>query len=85
MTPEPPFIATVTRRDFDWTARYPWPIEAAAKLKADTCTIDGELVVAGEDGISSFDVLHSRCFEDMPSSMDSICSRSTARICGAGR
>ena len=57
-------VRLFTRRGIDWTARYRRPIEAACALKARSCTIDGEMVVAGGDGISSFDMLQSRGFDD---------------------
>ena len=36
--------APVTRRGYDWTARYPRVTAAAALLKAASATVDGELV-----------------------------------------
>ena len=57
-------VRLFTRRGFDWTERYRRPIEAARALKARSCTIDGEMVVAGDDGISNFDMLQSRGFDD---------------------
>jgi bifunctional non-homologous end joining protein LigD len=53
-------VRLFTRRGFDWTERYPAVRTAAAKLKAQTLTIDGELVVPGKGGIASFEKLHSR-------------------------
>jgi bifunctional non-homologous end joining protein LigD len=53
-------VRLFTRRGFDWTDRYPAVAAAAARLKAKTLTIDGELVVPGKDGIANFEKLHSR-------------------------
>lgn len=54
-------VRLFTRRGFDWTERYGWLVESVARLKAETLTIDGELVCAGADGIADFARLHSRC------------------------
>jgi bifunctional non-homologous end joining protein LigD len=53
-------VRLFTRRGFDWTERYPAVTAAAAKLKAHTLTIDGELGVTGKGGIANFEKLHSR-------------------------
>lgn len=54
-------VRLLTRRGYDWTDRYGWVVEAAAKLKASSLTIDGELVCVGADGIADFATLHGRC------------------------
>jgi hypothetical protein len=41
-------------------ARFPAITEAAARLKADTFTIDGEAVVIGPDGLTDFEALRRR-------------------------
>jgi bifunctional non-homologous end joining protein LigD len=53
-------VRLFTRRGYDWTDRYPAIAAAAAKLRAKSFTLDGEAVVAGEDGIAVFDALHRR-------------------------
>lgn len=58
-------VRLFTRRGFDWTERYSWPVEAGATLKARSCTIDGELVVADAQGMADFGKLHSRCFDHL--------------------
>jgi len=40
-------VRLFTRRGFDWSGRYPAISAAAAKLSADSFTLDGEAVVAG--------------------------------------
>jgi bifunctional non-homologous end joining protein LigD len=57
-------VQLLTRRGYDWTRKYPRITQAAARLKADTFLIDGEAVWCGEDGVSDFDRLHSRQFND---------------------
>jgi len=50
-------VTLLTRRGLDWSDRFP-PIAAAiATLPADAATIDGELVVEDEQGVSSFSLL----------------------------
>jgi bifunctional non-homologous end joining protein LigD len=53
-------VRLFTRRGYDWTDRYPAIANAAAKLKARSFTLDGEVVVAGADGVAVFDALHRR-------------------------
>jgi ATP-dependent DNA ligase len=47
-----------TRRGYDWTERYPAIAAAAAKVRAQSFTLDGEAVVCGADGIALFDAPH---------------------------
>jgi ATP-dependent DNA ligase len=56
-------VRLLTRTGFDWTDRYPWPLEAAAALRVKSCTIDGEMVVTDADGISDFEMLQSRAHD----------------------
>jgi ATP-dependent DNA ligase len=53
-------VRLFTRRGHDWTDRYPAIAAAAAKMRAKSFTLDGEAVVAGEDGVAVFDALHRR-------------------------
>jgi bifunctional non-homologous end joining protein LigD len=53
-------VRLYTRRGFDWTDRYPAIVRTALKLTAKSCTLDGEAVVCGEDGIAVFADLHRR-------------------------
>lgn len=50
-------VKLLTRRGLDWTRKFPAVAEAIAKLPAQTALIDGELVVEGDNGISSFSLL----------------------------
>ncbi len=50
-------VKLMTRRGLDWTKKFPAIAEAVAKLPAKGALIDGELVVEGDDGISSFSLL----------------------------
>ncbi|MGH6665391.1 MAG: DNA ligase D [Pseudolabrys sp.] len=50
-------VKLLTRRGLDWTRKFPGIAEAVAGLPAETALIDGELVVEGEDGVSSFSLL----------------------------
>jgi bifunctional non-homologous end joining protein LigD len=49
--------ALLTRKGLDWTTKFQPVSEALEELSADTATLDGELVVEGEDGVSSFSLL----------------------------
>jgi bifunctional non-homologous end joining protein LigD len=53
-------VADMPRRGYDWTERYPGIAAAAAKLRAQSFTLDGEAVVCGADGVADFDALHRR-------------------------
>jgi bifunctional non-homologous end joining protein LigD len=50
-------VKLLTRRGLDWTRKFPTIAEAIGKLPARAALIDGELVVEGADGISSFSLL----------------------------
>src|SRR5665213_1765418 len=47
-------VKLLTRRGLDWTKIFPEIAEAVATLQAKTALVDGELVVEGDDGVSSF-------------------------------
>ena len=53
-------VRLFTRRGYDWTERYPAIAGTAAMLRARSFTVDGEAIVAGEDGIAVFERLHRR-------------------------
>ena len=50
-------VKLLTRRGLDWTKKFPSIAAPLAKLPATTALIDGEVVVEGEDGVSSFSLL----------------------------
>lgn len=47
----------LTRNGLDWTAKFRGIADAVGKLPAKAALIDGELVVEGEDGVTSFSLL----------------------------
>lgn len=57
-------VRLFTKNGHDWTDRYPRIVEAALKNRSSSFVIDGEAVLLGVDGISDFDGLHSRKFDD---------------------
>jgi bifunctional non-homologous end joining protein LigD len=50
----------LTRRGYDWTARFPAIASAASVLRAKSFLIDGEAVCCGDNGIAVFDKLRQR-------------------------
>lgn len=52
-------IRLMTRNSKDWTDRYPAVAEALTGLPASTAVLDGELVVVGPDGTTSFQALQN--------------------------
>ncbi|HEY6861573.1 MAG TPA: DNA ligase D [Pseudolabrys sp.] len=50
-------VKLLTRKGLDWTKKFPTIADAVAKLPVRTALIDGEVVVEGDDGISSFSLL----------------------------
>jgi bifunctional non-homologous end joining protein LigD len=57
-------VRLLTRSGLDWTPRFGGRIaEALAALPCETALVDGEIVVAGEDGISSFSALQNALSE----------------------
>ena len=53
-------VRLFSRNGYDWTARYPWIIKAAQKIRQTRFVLDGEAVILGVGGIADFDALHSR-------------------------
>src|SRR6476646_7042200 len=53
-------IRCFTRNGNNWADRFPSIVEAAARLEAHSFLIDGEVVVAREDGRPDFHALRSR-------------------------
>ena len=53
-------VKLYSRPGNDLTDRFPLIVEALAKLRSQSCIIDGEAVACGDDGISSFDRIRYR-------------------------
>jgi bifunctional non-homologous end joining protein LigD len=53
-------VRLFTRTGVDWTERYPWIVEDAARLPLSSAIIDAEGCCAGADGVTDFNALHSR-------------------------
>ena len=53
-------VKLYSRPGNDLTCRFPFIVEAIAKLRSRSCIIDGEAVACGEDGIASFDRIRYR-------------------------
>jgi ATP-dependent DNA ligase len=53
-------VKLYSRPGNDLTYRFPLIVEALAKLRSQSCIIDGEAVACGDDGISSFDRIRYR-------------------------
>jgi len=56
-------VKLLTRRGLDWTRKFPSVAAAIAKLPAEKALIDGEVVVDGDDGVSSFSLLQQALSE----------------------
>src|SRR5262245_25717524 len=52
-------VRVFSRRGLDWTDRVPTIVEAMHALRARSAVIDGEAVVARDDGVTDFDALRS--------------------------
>jgi len=50
-------VKLLTRKGFDWTARFPSVAHDVARLRARTALVDGEVVVEDSKGISRFSLL----------------------------
>ena len=53
-------VRCFTRNGHDWSDRFPAIVEAAARLQAPSFLIDGEAVIARDDGTPDFHALRSR-------------------------
>jgi bifunctional non-homologous end joining protein LigD len=75
--------AMLTRSGLDWSAKFAPIAAAAAKLRARSAYIDGEMVVLDEDGISDFGALQEALSEAALASSSTsplICCNLTAAI-----
>jgi bifunctional non-homologous end joining protein LigD len=57
-------VRLFTRSGHDWTGRYPLITEPALRNKSSRFVVDGEAVLLGVDGVSDFDGLNSRKYDD---------------------
>ena len=62
-------VRLLTRKGLDWTAKFRTTAKALASLAVDTAMIDGELVVEGPDGVSSFSLLQEALKADAHETM----------------
>ena len=53
-------VRCFTKGGYDWASRFPAIVAAAARLKASSFLIDGEAVIARDDGMPDFRALRSR-------------------------
>jgi hypothetical protein len=53
-------VKLYSRPGNDFTRRFPLIIEALARLRSQSCIIDGEAVACGDDGVPSFDRIRYR-------------------------
>ena len=53
-------VALRTRGGFDWSGRYPRIVRPVLDLSVSSVTMDGEVAILTEDGMSDFDALHGR-------------------------
>ena len=67
-------VRLFTRTGVDWSDRYPWIVEDAARLPVKHAIIDAECCCADEDGLTDFDALHHASTIMRPSLIPSICS-----------
>jgi bifunctional non-homologous end joining protein LigD len=57
-------VRLFTRNGYDWSHRYPLIVEAALRNRTTSFVLDGEAVLLGVDGISDFNGLPSRKYDD---------------------
>ena len=57
-------VRLFTRNGHDWSGRFPLITEAALRNRNSSFVLDGEAVLLGVDGISDFNGLHSRKYDD---------------------
>jgi bifunctional non-homologous end joining protein LigD len=53
-------VRCFTRNGHDWADRFPAVVDAASRIKATSLLIDGEAVIARDDGLPDFHALRSR-------------------------
>ena len=78
-------IRCFTRNGHDWADRFPAIVDAARRLKAASCLIDGEAVIIGDDGTPDFHALRSKRRAAMRCCSPLTCWSFTATICALFR
>jgi bifunctional non-homologous end joining protein LigD len=63
----PTRVRCFTRNGYDWADRFAAIVAAAARIKAQSFLIDGEAVIARDDGTPDFHALRSKCREQCTS------------------
>ena len=53
-------VRCFTRNGYDWADRFPAIVDAALRIKASSFLLDGEAVIARDDGMPDFRALRSR-------------------------
>jgi bifunctional non-homologous end joining protein LigD len=53
-------VRLITPNGYDFAERYPLIVDAIRRLPVETCIIDGEAIVVGQNGLSVFDLLRYR-------------------------
>jgi bifunctional non-homologous end joining protein LigD len=56
-------VRCFTRNGHEWADRFPAIVDAALRIKASSFLIDGEAVIARDDGTPDFHALRSRSHE----------------------
>ena len=57
-------VKLYSRPGNDLTWRFPLIVEATVRLRLQSCVIDGEAVACGKDGLSSFDRIRHRRYDE---------------------
>ena len=57
-------VRLLSKSGHDWTKRDPWIVETARKIRKKQFILDGEAVVLGVDGLSNYNDLHSRQYDE---------------------
>src|SRR5215470_19684967 len=76
-------VRLLTRRGYDWTQRFRLIADAVARLRCQSCLIDGEAVACDDGGVPDFKCSFAIAGTARPNSTALISWNSTARTCGA--
>ena len=78
-------IRCFTRNGHDWADRFPAIVDAALRIKATSLLIDGEAVIARDDGTPDFRALPSNAMAVKWCCSPSTCWSMTAMTCAVCR